>query len=88
MMRHLPPFRHLASKTSDGIAAIQNALDQGSDGRVKLRLGMVLGHVHMRRRGVLEDAYDLGLGQDLPVVEGQQQRLADRKRCRAGNIVE
>jgi hypothetical protein len=40
----------------------------------------------MRRRRVLQDAYDFPFGKDVPVVQCQEQRLADGKSSEPSHV--
>lgn len=82
-MGSLHPFWLSAA---DRIATGKDAVDQCGDRRVKLGFTVQSRIVRVGGSGVLKDAHDFTLGQHVPIVQRQKQRLADRQGCRSGDI--
>lgn len=62
----------LGSTSTHGIAAGQNAFDQHSHRRVQ-RILIACRCVFMRGRRIFQNADDLLFGQDVAIIEGEQQ---------------
>ena len=69
----------LASAATDGIAAVDDLIDPFRHRRVQLFLPISGGGVGMGGGGILKDAYDFPLGEDVAVVQGKEERFDDRK---------
>ena len=68
--------RNLAQRLlgpSHRIAAREDAIDQRRDGGMMIAVAIVAGIIAVGRGGVAQDAKDFMLGQNIAVIEGQQQ---------------
>ena len=81
-LRQIPPL-----PSADRVSAKDDAVDQCRDGFVKLRLTIRAGIVGMCGGGIAQDAEDFVFGQNVAVVQRKQERFADGKRRRSGDIV-
>lgn len=67
------------SAATDGIAAVDDLIDPFGHCFVQLFISISDGGVGMGGGGVLEDADNFPLGQDVAVVQGKEERFDDRK---------
>ena len=71
---------------ADRVASGKNTVDQRGHGRVQRVLIAGRG-ILMRRSGILENADDLFLGQDVVIVQRKQQGFTDGQRGGSSDIV-
>jgi hypothetical protein len=69
----------LASAAADGVAAIDDLIDPFCHRFVQLFIPISKGGLGMGGGGILEDADDFPLGQDVAIVQGKEERFDDRE---------